>query len=66
MSALTTSVLTTNDGWPISRLFFARCGIPLLDPCNFRIPIGLLTFALFHIQSRVLAQIWGSGKCNSG
>jgi hypothetical protein len=34
--------LATEDGWPISRWFFARCGIPLLFPSNSR-------FARWHL-----------------
>jgi hypothetical protein len=28
--------LATEDGWPISRWFFARCGIPPLFPSSSR------------------------------
>ena len=35
------SVLTTIDGCPISRSFFARCGIPLLFPSDSRFIDGL-------------------------
>jgi hypothetical protein len=38
--------LTTEDGWPISRWFFARCGNPLLFPSNSR-------FARWHLAVNI-------------